>query len=46
MKTFQIKDSLTSEVVAQRGTKASADKWCKGLNEGLAGRYVVVQVVS
>lgn len=42
---FQIKDTLTSEVVAQRGTKASADKWCKGLNEGLAGRYVVVQVV-
>lgn len=45
MKTFQIKDTLTSEVVAQRGTKASADKWCKTLNDGLKARYVVVKVV-
>jgi hypothetical protein len=42
---FQIKDTLTSEVVAQRGTKASADKWCSTLNEGLKGRYIVVKVV-
>lgn len=42
---FQIKDTQTSEVVAQRGTKTSADKWCKGLNEGLQGRYIVVKVV-
>lgn len=41
---YQIKDTMTSEVVAQRGTKAAADKWAKGLNEGLKGRYIVVKV--
>lgn len=40
---FSIKDTLTSEVVAKRGTKASADKWASKLNEGLAGRYIVVK---
>lgn len=40
---FIIIDTLTKEVVAQRGTKTSADKWCKGLNEGLNGRYVVTK---
>lgn len=38
---FSIIDTLTKEVVATRGTKASADRWAKGLNEGLNGRYVV-----
>jgi len=38
---FSIIDTLTKEVVAQRGTKASADKWAAKLNDGLNGRYVV-----
>ena len=42
---FQIIDTFTKEVVAQRGTKGSADKWCKSLNEGVVGRYIVSKVV-
>lgn len=45
MKTFQIKDTLTSKVVAQGGTKASADKWSETLNDGLKARYIVVKAV-
>lgn len=45
MKTFQIIDTLTKELVASRGTKASADKWCKTLNDGLNNRYIVSKVV-
>ena len=43
---FLIKDTQTSEVVAQRGTKTSAVKWAAGLNAGLQGRYVVVKVMA
>lgn len=41
---YAIVDTLTKEVVAQRGTKPSADKWCKSLNDGLSGRYVVSKI--
>lgn len=41
---FQIIDTVTKEVVAQRGTKASATKWCAKLSEGLNGRYVVSKI--
>jgi len=41
---YAIVDSLTKEMVAQRGTKPSADKWCAKLSEGLKGRYIVVKV--
>jgi len=44
MKTFRIIDTLTKEIVASRGTKASADKWAVKLNDGLTGRYVVSKV--
>jgi hypothetical protein len=43
---FIIRDTQTSEVVASRGTKASAVKWATGLNAGLQGRYVVVKVMA
>jgi len=39
--TFRIIDTLTKEVVASRGTKASALSWAAKLNDGLTGRYVV-----
>jgi len=45
MKSFQIIDTLTKEVVASRGTKVSAAAWCKTLNDGLNNRYIVSKVV-
>jgi len=41
---FQIIDTVTKEVAASRGTKASATNWANKLNDGLKGRYVVVKV--
>jgi len=38
---FVIIDTLTKEVVATRKTLNAAKKWCAGLNDGLAGRYIV-----
>ena len=43
---FQIIDTLTKEVVASRGTKASATNWAGKLNEGVKGRYIIVQNVA
>ena len=39
--TFNIIDTMTKEVVASRKTLNAAKKWCAGLNEGLAGRYII-----
>lgn len=41
---YAIKDTQTLEIVANRGTKPSAEKWCAKLSEGLKGRYIVVKV--
>lgn len=43
---FQIIDTITKEIVASRGTKPSAEKWCKSLNDGLNGRYIVSKKVA
>lgn len=48
MNTFNIIDRFSNDIVATRKTQAAANKWSKGLNEGLAlfnggARYVVVK---
>lgn len=38
---FNIIDTLTKEVVAQRKTLNAARKWAQGLNAGMTPRYTV-----